>query len=801
MTNKFFPEALFELGYHDLIPVIPPGAQLTPSSKITPALIGKIPGLRKANGLWSGFDWRRHVTTAADVKQWCIDGANIGLRADRFPAVDIDCTDPVLVKIIADVARAKLGSTPMRTGKAPKQLLIYQLAGGAEAFGRMRLWIERGGEHHLVEVLAQGQQYLVHGTHPSTLQPYRWDTDLLSEIPPMIDRELASAFLDELQSTIEMLGAGKVEREGDGRPSQRTDGGDQDSLKAPSLEVLREAVRSIPNTNELFPDRTSYLKIGYAIRAAGVEDLDEAFNIFAEWAERWEGNGRSAGNDPGVVLSDWRRMRGPYSVGWNFLAEQARAFGFNDASLEFDAVEEQPRATDEGALSAPRISDQWLADKVVARQRGRLRYVPERGCYMVWDSSRWRQDAELLAEDLIKRELRVVADEVARVGATDKEKRESLQQAVQICSAGKVSAVASLIRSDRAVAVALGSLDHDPWILNTPSGIVDLRAGSVSAADPDALCSKSTAAPADFDADCPRWKQFLDEATGGDQEVVAYLKRLCGYSLTGSTREQHLTFIYGPGGNGKGVFLNTVSGVLGDYGRTATMDTFTASHGDKHSTDVAMLVGARLVTASETAAGKRWDEQRVKGLTGGDPVTARFMRQDNFTYTPHFKLVFVGNHKPEIRAVDDAMKRRIQIVPFTVKPVRIDHDLGAKLREEWPAILAWMIEGCLEWQDGGLQPPERVKLATTEYFEEEDAYGKWLSERCTKFDSATAFTLDLFQSYTEWANQNKEYVGSAKRLATALTSRGYERWQDPESRRKGFRGIRINERQGADLLS
>jgi phage/plasmid primase, P4 family, C-terminal domain len=281
---------------------------------------------------------------------------------------------------------------------------------------------------------------------------------------------------------------------------------------------------------------------------------------------------------------------------------------------------------------------------------------------------------------------------------------------------------------------------------------------------------------------------------------MSYLQRLCGYALTGSVREQHLTFIYGSGGNGKSVFLNALNELLGDYAEPATMDTFTATNGEKHSTDIASLVGARLVTASETTQGKRWDEQRVKSLTGGEVIKARFMRQDNFTFRPQFKLVFSGNHRPEVREVGAAMRRRIQMVPFTVTPKRVDQDLSEKLRAEGPAILAWMIQGCLAWQSEGLNPPASVRAATDDYFDTEDAIGRWLSECAVLEDTAQTTTQELFQSWREWAGRNNEYCGSMKRLSENLKGRKLARWQDPRTRRNGFVGIKLDDRQDPVLM-
>lgn len=793
MSEKFFAEKLFELGYIDLVSVIPPGAQLVPSSKINEGSLGKIPGKRTKSGLWHGYNWRVGQPTIDDVRQWTIDGANVGLRADFFPGIDIDSADDRIAQVIEDAAIATLGTAPIRTGRAPKRLLVYRTE---EPFSRMRLWITTpAGDTHLVEVLGQGSQYLVSGTHPGTLRAYTWDRELpyAGELT-LLTRERAADFLTHLEGVIELSGIGTTKREGDGRPSTRVAASDQSGLLAPSLELLTEAVELIPNTSDLFPDRTSYLRMGYAIKSsAGAEHEDAAYELYSSWASRWN----DGSNDPEVVRADWRRMSGSKAVGWSWIAEQARAFGFDDASLDFDALEDAPAET---PITAPLYSDQWLASRLAEQFRGVLRFVPETGKYLAWFKGAWKQDGELQAEDLIKRGLRAVAADVLRADGTSiVERREAAERAERICSASKANAVAQFLRSERSIAVSVGALDHDPWVLNTPDGIVDLKTGQLSPNDPDALCTKSTSVPPDFSGSAPHWKRFLAEATGGNVELEKYLQRLAGYALTGITREQHLSFIYGEGGNGKGTYLNTIAGVMGDYARTADMGTFTASRVEKHSTDLAMLVGARLVTASETEAGKRWDEAKVKSLTGGDPVTARFMYQNNFTYFPQFKLVFIGNHRPEIRTVDVAMKRRIQMVPFNVRPVRVDNTLNDTLRGEWPAILAWMIQGCLMWQQEGLNPPTLVRAATDEYFRNEDAIGRWLDESTTADEQGTATMQDMYASYREWARENGEYAMTLKRLSTALAARKLEKWKHPENRRAGFKGISIINRLGVEF--
>jgi len=277
---------------------------------------------------------------------------------------------------------------------------------------------------------------------------------------------------------------------------------------------------------------------------------------------------------------------------------------------------------------------------------------------------------------------------------------------------------------------------------------------------------------------CPRWHEFLAVVTAGDAELQTFLQDVCGYALTGSTREEMLLFLHGGGQNGKSVFIRTIAGVLGDYHTTAAMETFVDSPYERHPTDMARLRGARLVTAAETEQGRYWAESKIKLLTGGDKIAARFMRQDYFEYVPQFTLMIFANHRPSLKSVDDAIRRRIRLVPFMVKIAedKRDRELAEKLKAEWPGILAWMIEGCLRWQrDGRLRVPKVVATATDEYLATEDAVSRWLEDCCIRNRSAVTLLAELYKSWSGWAERNGEVVGSAKRLAQELASRGFER--------------------------
>ena len=346
----------------------------------------------------------------------------------------------------------------------------------------------------------------------------------------------------------------------------------------------------------------------------------------------------------------------------------------------------------------------------------------------------------------------------------------------------------------------------DPWRLDTPGGTVDLATGALGPAAP-AGPRVTAVAPAET-ADCPLWRRFLAEAMSGDAGRVAFLQRFCGYALTGETGEHALLFGLGEGGNGKSVFTNTVRGIFGSYAAVAAPDLLAqgaerragqGGYRSAHSAEVAMLEGARLVTASETEEGRVWADGRLKLLTGGDPITARFLGRDPFTFTPRFKLVVVGNHMPVLRTVDAAIRRRLCVVPFAHQPPLPDIRLETKLRAEWPAILRWMIEGCLAWQgrvgDGGsgLGRPPAVDAATDSYLAGQDLVGQFLAEWCARGPSFLETAGDLYAAWCAFSRAAGEYPGTQRRFAARLDRAGLMRERLPHAR--VYRGVRLMRRE------
>jgi putative DNA primase/helicase len=416
------------------------------------------------------------------------------------------------------------------------------------------------------------------------------------------------------------------------------------------------------------------------------------------------------------------------------------------------------------ATEVRRYSDESIAVIFAERYVEFFRYVDDWGQWRFYVTSEgmWRRDNT----QLVKSEVRRLLVELS----ADVKPREMMR----LQSVTMMTGTERMLRTEQTLAAEVDQWDADAVALDCKGLVFPLDEDiGERYAVPGDFFTKSTAVRPDWQADCPLWMGFLDLVTGGDADLMDFLQRMAGYCLTGSTKEQCLFFVYGPGGNGKSTFVNTLAGVMGDYAKTAAIETFTQTASDRHPTDLADLQGARLVVAMEAAQGKHWDETRIKLLTGGDRIKARFMRQDFFEFQPVFKLIISGNSKPELTHVDDAMRRRVVIVPFIVKideAVRI-RGYEARLQQEWPAILAWMIEGARIWHRIGLQPPDVVKRSTDEYLENEDTIGIWLDERTTVDLDAFETRNAMFTSFAEFCKAAHEKPGSRKQFVQDINAR------------------------------
>jgi putative DNA primase/helicase len=421
-------------------------------------------------------------------------------------------------------------------------------------------------------------------------------------------------------------------------------------------------------------------------------------------------------------------------------------------------------------LRAPPGSLDEIVDKFAELYANDLRYVAPWGKWLHWDGTRWKFEQTLLVFDMARKLVRQFAN-------LDPE----------LAQPNVWASVERGARSDRRLAAVVSQWDTDPWLLNTPGGIIDLRTGRLLPHDPAKYLTKITAV-APGDGECPLWNKFLARVTGGNYELELFLQQIAGYALTGSVQEHALFFLYGKGRNGKGVYLNTLSKILSEYAQTAPMETFVVTQGSRHPTELAGLRGARLVTSQETEENQRWAESKIKNLTGGDPISARFMHQDFFEFDPAFKLFIAGNHKPALRGVDEAIKSRMNLVPFTVTIPKEERDkeLPEKLKAEWSSILQWAINGRLAWQRQGLAPPKAVLQATQEYLKDEDILGQWIEDCCIVGSDQQCPSDDLWASWKAERERANEYVGTQNKFGRSLTDRGFRTTHSGKTIRLGI---------------
>ena len=310
------------------------------------------------------------------------------------------------------------------------------------------------------------------------------------------------------------------------------------------------------------------------------------------------------------------------------------------------------------------------------------------------------------------------------------------------------------------------------------------------------LCTKIIPVDYDPEAGCPVFKKFLRRILKDNAELINFLQRAIGYALTRSTLEQVLFILWGGGANGKSTFLEVIRAILGDYGLTADSALLMHHKQDGVRNDVARLVGARFVSTSETEAGRHLAEVLVKQLTGGDKVSARFLYSEFFEFDTQFKLFLTTNHKPVIRGTDNAIWRRIRLIPFevTIPEEEQDKDLPRKLRAELSGILAWAVRGCLRWQEYGLGQPEKVSTATEAYRQEMDIIGTFLKDRCLVRKNGSVKAGQLYATYKSWCDENGERPLTQQKLGGALGDRNFRRYRT--GRVRSWLGLELSDMSG-----
>ena len=422
-------------------------------------------------------------------------------------------------------------------------------------------------------------------------------------------------------------------------------------------------------------------------------------------------------------------------------------------------------------------SDAGNAERLHALHGRNIRYVANSGQWLIWSNSRWRPDTTGNIVRMFIETMRCTAKQAADI--SDSSMAQTIASfALRSTNKSAVDCGIALTQSIEGTSISITDLDSDPWMIGCANGVIDLRKGESVRPERAQHITKSIGAKYDPKATCPTWLKFLDVVTNHDADLIDFLQTAVGYTLTGSTSEQCLFFNYGTGQNGKGVFSETVKRLLGDYGQTAPESLFTKDKQGGATNDIARLAGCRMAVASELDEGAAFAESRIKALTGGDTITARFLHQEFFDFAPTHKFWISGNYKPTVKGTDFGIWRRIRLIPFTVRipEDQKDPNLTAKLADELPGILNWAIEGCQRWRRDGLRVPQCVRQATESYRLEEDVIGQFLTDCTGEQAGARTLTTSVYEAYGRWADREgiqERYRLTARRLIKRIEEHGF----------------------------
>ena len=440
------------------------------------------------------------------------------------------------------------------------------------------------------------------------------------------------------------------------------------------------------------------------------------------------------------------------------------------------------------------LTDTGNAELFAAQHAEWARYVPGLE-WLVYDErlGRWERDNGAAVQLAIRT---ARSRYVAAAACDDKELAKKLSAwAKRSLSRPSLDAALHIAKTVPTLHAEIESFDQRTMLLNVRNGVVDLTSGELLPHAAVYMMTKVAGTDYEPGVPCVLWRAHLERIFAGDEATIEFFQRLSGFALTGISIEQKLAILYGTGANGKSVTVEAMRTALGEYAETADFKTFSATRNEGPRNDLAKLVGARYVTASETNARQRLDEAVIKQVTGGEPITARFLFREYFSYLPQFTVFLSTNHLPNIEGIDRGLWRRLFLIPFTVtipEPDQ-DRDLLAKLRRELPGILAWMVQGCLAWQRQGFDPPVSVQMATAEFHDETDLVGQFILECLTPVAEGWVELQSVYAVYKGWCERNGYTAMGAQQLSHRLRDHGMTLSKDaPKTHRSRLRGHIIN---------
>lgn len=439
------------------------------------------------------------------------------------------------------------------------------------------------------------------------------------------------------------------------------------------------------------------------------------------------------------------------------------------------------------------MTDLGNAEALIKLYGQRLRWYASGGYWLWWNGRHWEKDIGGKALSWANKTAR--ARRQAAAALEDEDQRKKLvAYCYQSENSSRRDSMLSQFKAYMNHVVQSHQLDANPWLLNCLNGTLDLKTGELHRHEQKNYITRLVQCEYNRDAECPLWLKYLDRVMGGERELIEYIQRAVGYTLTGNTSEHAVFICHGHGRNGKSLFLKILGQLLGDYARTAQSKTFqdTGQH-EAISNSLARLDGSRLCVVSETSANYKLDEAGVKSLSGQDTVTARFLHQEFFEFKPQFKIWIASNYRPLVSGADLGIWRRLKLIPWnvTISPQEDDTGLFDKLCDELPGILNWAVKGCLQWQETRLKEPAIVSKAIDEYRHEQDTLSQFLSDRCVIVGGDRSIDLaDLYTAYLDWAKAEGHRVTMHKQtISKKLKEKGFEHYITSRSKRPHFRGI------------
>ncbi len=723
------------------------------------------PGKSPAVG---GAGWHERPLTLDQVRPHLEKGGNIGLLCGQHSGgiflLDVDQNLPGFLAELPHYAEYPR----IHAGNPDKAKFILRMQAGDDWTREKKYKRTPEDKHPFLEILWTGNQGVVPPSrHPSGSYYQLENAD--HEIPEVTPDMLVSDVVTWCDVMRYEAPAQPVEQPERPHTTQENGGS------------LREAVRAYWTPLKVF-EHFGLVQHGTKQEKTWIRVLGNGGLFVNTNNETWArpGDGKGAGGD---VFDAWHfaetngtQHKLPAGQFYKTLCKMAGIAGISIPEARTIASDnsayQQPSETGDLPTTTPtpgvfKCDDIGNGERLRVRHGRKMHWVKERG-WLVWTGKVWEEDRGKV-ETWAKETARSIYAEAAAC-EDDNIAKEIAKHARATAYRGRREAMIAACASEPGIPARPDEFDRNPWLLNVENGILDLTTGNLGPHDPKAKLTRMAGTYYDPAAPCPLWLSVLDTVFAKDKDLIDFFQRDVGYSMTGSTIEQVLTFLYGTGANGKSTVTGALQDMLGNYAQKTRAETFLKKQGDQIPEDVARLAGVRFALAAELTGG-HLNESLVKDLTGGDRLAARFLHQNTFEFQPVVKLWLYGNTKPTISETTEGIWRRVRLVPFAVVIPEKDRDgkLPEKLRAELPGILAWAVRGCLAWQRDGLTAPDKVKDATKAYRDEQDDIGRFLAECCTIQDGLSTTAGAAYDAYKKWGGG-----WSQRRFSQAMTDRGHK---------------------------